>query len=221
MKIVNDVEVLTTIEELVNPAWSAVLVIDMQNKALTSLTYEEPGFDFKNTEVSNLTTIIPHIQEIIVAARRRGIFISYAEWIDRNIEGVPLVNGPHPYTHRDNSSPANIIEGSWEAQTVDELAPREGDYIDRKSWSSAFYHTGLDDVLRGRRIRCLLITGCITGGCVLKTAVDASHHDYYPVVIKDCVSSYNQESHDLAMTWLETKFPVFHRNEVISVWGKK
>ena len=87
-----------------------------------------------------------------------------------------------------------------------------------KSWSSAFHHTGLDDVLRGRGIRSVIITGCITGGCVLKSAVDASHHDYYPVIVRDCVRSYNEESHNLALRWLETKFPVFRRQQIESAW---
>jgi nicotinamidase-related amidase len=218
MKIVNDVEVLTTIQELVHSAHSAVLVIDMQNGGLKTLTYEEPGFERSGTQVSNLAAIVPNLQRLLIAARNAGIFVAYAEWIDRSKDGVPLVNGPHLYCHRDDVEPPNVIEDSWESQTVGELAPQPGDYAFRKSWSSAFHHTGLDDVLRRRNIRSVITVGCITGGCVLKSAVDASHHNYYPVLVRDCVGSYNQESHDLALKWLETKFPVFDREEIEATW---
>jgi nicotinamidase-related amidase len=220
MRVVNGVEVLTTLEELVYPPASAVLVIDMQNHNVNALSYEEPGFDRTGTQVSNLAPIVPRIQRLLAEARRTGVRVTYAEWIDRSREGVPLVNGPHLYCHRDDADPPNVIEGSWDAQTIDSLAPQAGDLVIRKSWSSAFHHTGLDDYLRQHQIKCLLIAGCITGGCVLKTAVDASHHDYYPVIIRDCVGSYNRESHELALTWLETKFPVFDLDDVLTEWQR-
>lgn len=218
MKIINGVEVLTTIHELVHPSHSAVLVIDMQNSGLKSLTYEEPGFERSGTQVSNLAAIVPHIQRLLAASRNAGLFVAYAQWIDRSKDGASLVNGPHLYCHRDDAGPPNVFEGSWEAQTVEELASQPGDYVFDKSWSSAFHHTGLDDVLRRRNIRSVIITGCITGGCVLKSAVDASHHNYYPVLVRECVGSYNQESHDLALKWLETKFPVFDCAAIEATW---
>ena len=52
MKIINDVEVLTTIHELVEPSRTAVLVIDMQNSGLKSLAYEEPGFERGGPDIS-------------------------------------------------------------------------------------------------------------------------------------------------------------------------
>ena len=218
MKIINDVEVLTTIHELVEPSRTAVLVIDMQNSGLKSLAYAEPGFERGGTDISNLAAVIPHIQRLLVAARSASLVVAYAQWIDRTKDGASLVNGPHLYCHRDDAEPNNVVEGSHEAQTIEELKPQSGDYVFNKSWSSTFHHTGLDDVLRGRDIRSVIMVGCLTGGCVLKSAIDASHHNYYPVLVRDCVASYNQESHDLALRWLETKFPVFDSEEIETVW---
>ena len=184
MKIVNGVEVLTTIEELVDPAHCAVLVIDVQNNGLKTLTYEEPGFESSGTQVSNLAAIVPNIQRLLTAARHAGLFVAYAQWIDRSRDGASLVNGPHLYCHRDDAAPPNVIEGSWESQTVEQLAPQSGDYVFDKSWSSAF------------------------------------HHNYYPVLVRDCAGSYNQASHELALKWLETKFPVYDRQEIEATWKK-
>jgi len=51
------------------------------------------------------------------------VVVVYAEWIDRSREGVPLVNGPHLFGHRDEQNPPDVVEGSWEAKTIDDLAP--------------------------------------------------------------------------------------------------
>lgn len=49
MRIINGVEVLDTIDELVDPQSTAVVVIDMQNRGLNNVSYEEPGFTSEGT----------------------------------------------------------------------------------------------------------------------------------------------------------------------------
>ena len=218
MRIISGVEVLTTLEELVEPGRTAVIVVDVQNGIVSRVSSNEAAYAQARADVANVIDIIPRIQRLLAAARGMGLPIVFAELIQRNALGVPLVKGPTRYHHRDSASVREIVEGTWEAQTVDELTPEPGDFIIHKSWSSAMYHTRLDDILKTRNIRSLLLTGLITGGCVLMTGVDALHHGYYPVVVKDCVSSYDPERHELALRWMEAHFPLFGSDEVIGVW---
>lgn len=220
MRLINGVEVLTTIEELVDPGRTAVIVIDMQNQVVSEVTGPEAAHTKRKGDVANVAAIIPRIRRLLLEARSKGLPIIYAELIQRNRFGAPLVKGPTRYCHRDATSITEMVEGTWEAQTVDELAPQPGDFVISKSWSSVMYHTPLDDILKTRSIHSLVITGAITGGCVLMSAVDVQHYGYYPVVVRDCVGSYDLESHDLALRWMESVFPIFHSDEVIAVWHK-
>lgn len=216
MRTMNGVQILTTTEELVEPGRTAVIVIDMQNEMVS----EEGGYARSGQDVSGLAVIVPNIQRLLTHAREIGVLVTYCEFLHRNRLGVTLMDGPNIYMHQQGPFVSEIVEGTWEAQTVSELAPHSGDIVIPKSRASAMYHTALDDILRGRGIRSLIVTGGITDGCVLKTAVDATHHGYYSVIIKDCVASYKRQIADLAMAWMETRFPVLNLEEVLSVWQK-
>ena len=73
-------------------------------------------------------------------------------------------------------------------------------------------------ILKARGIRSLVVTGVVTNGCVLMTAVDTMLHGYYPVVIRDCVGAYDLAWHESALEWMETQLPVFSSDEVIAAW---
>jgi nicotinamidase-related amidase len=89
----------------------------------------------------------------------------------------------------------------------------------QKSRASALYGTYLDNILRARGIRTVLLTGCLSDGCVLKTAVDLTEHGYYPVVVKDAVNSLTAERHDVGMKYMAMKFPMFSSDEIVRVWN--
>lgn len=70
---------------------------------------------------------------------------------------------------------------------VDELAPRSGELVVRKTVPSAFHGTSLAPWLLGKRVRTLLVAGCVTSGCVRASVVDAMSWGFRPVVLEDCV----------------------------------
>lgn len=216
MRTINGVDVLITIEESIDPTRTAVIVIDMQNENVS----KEGGYAKAGTDVSKVAAIVPRIQRLLRAARSIGVLVTFAEFIHRNKLGVSLMDGPNLYHHRHATFVSDVVEGSWESQTVDELAPQVGDIVIHKSRSGAMYHTALDDLLRTRRIRSLIITGTLTEGCVLHTAVDATQRGYYPVIVRDCVSSYEAKSHELALAWMETRFSMFNSDKVLVTWRK-
>ena len=220
MKNVIGVDVLTTVQELVIPSRTAVLVIDVQNACFNAVGGFEGSGSNGDADVANMTPIIPRTGRLLDAARDRGILIAYSEFIHRNRLGVTLMDGPNNYCVRNNPDQPDVVEGSWEARTVDELAPQNGDVVLRKSRGSAFHQTPLDNILKARGIVTVLLTGVLSAGCVLFTAADAMHHGYYPLVVRDCVASYSLEAHRQALAWMGTQFPVFDLAEVLSAWGE-
>ena len=133
MKRVIGVDVLTTVEELAAPGRTAVLVVDVQNACFSSVGgFEGDGSD-GGADIANMTPIIPRIGRLLEAARARDILVVYTEFIHRNALGVTLMDGPNNYCVRNNPDQPDVVEGSWAAGTVDELAPQEGDVVVIKS----------------------------------------------------------------------------------------
>jgi ureidoacrylate peracid hydrolase len=83
----------------------------------------------------------------------------------------------------------HVIIGTWDAEIVDELKPKSGDYVIDKSRYSAFYNTNLEILLRGLGADTLLLTGVTTNMCVESTLRDAFFRDYRVVLIEDCTAA--------------------------------
>src|SRR5439155_6258469 len=212
---INDVDVFDTPEELLDPQHATVLVIDMQNETAS----EEGGYAQHGYDMSRMRSIIPAIQRILEASRRLNLLIVFTEFVHRDRRGVTLVDGPGVYLHRLEKWISDVSDGSWAARTLDELAPQRGELIMQKSRASALYGTYLDNIFRSREVRTVLLMGCLTDGCVLKTAVDVTEHGYYPAVVKDAVNSLTAEKHELGLKYIEMKFPTFSSDEVMAVWA--
>ena len=212
---INGVEAWNTAEELLDPGSTAVLVIDMQNEAASSKGgYTKHGYD-----ISRIRSIIPTIQKVLEAGRRLNLLVAYTEFVHRDRQGVSLMDGPNVYLHCKEEWVSDVTDGTWEAKTVDELVPLPGEVVIQKSRASAIYHTYLENILRHRGIRSLVLMGCLSDGCVLKTAVDLTEHGYYPVVVTDGVESLTAEKHDIGMKYMEMKFPLFSSNCILKTWG--
>ena len=63
------------------------------------------------------------------------------------------------------------------------------DYVLVKPRFSAFFHTGLDLILRRLGVQTVLLAGTTTPNCIRTTCYDAISLDYDAVVPSDCTSS--------------------------------
>ena len=78
---------------------------------------------------------------------------------------------------------------------VDEIYPREGDYIVEKDLFDSFVGTLLDPLLRGLGVQYVVVTGTVTNICVESTAKGAFNHGYFPVITSDGSSSDAPEAY--------------------------
>ena len=84
MKLVNhDIEVLTTIEELVAPAQTAVIVIDIQNALVRRVSSSDGAYALSKVDVANVNGIIGPIQRLLGKARSTQVPIIYTEFVQR------------------------------------------------------------------------------------------------------------------------------------------
>ena len=89
-----------------------------------------------------------------------------------------------------------FLEGTREAEMDDVIADTSYDYILRKTAPSIFFQTPLTGFLTKHRIDTVIVTGCVTSGCVRASVIDAFSSGYRTVVVEDCCGDPGQEEHD-------------------------
>ncbi len=99
--------------------------------------------------------------------------------------------------------PPHAIVGTKGAEIIPEVAPEETDDVIPKRRYSGFFGTDLDITLREREIDTLRLVGDCTNICVLYTAADARNLGYAVEVVRDGVTSFDEEAHHDALRELE------------------
>ena len=163
-----------------DPDSTALLVVDMQN----GFCHEEGSLYAPASEKA-----IDSVKEVIESARSAGTQAIYT----RDVHPPEQFAEAHYYDEFERWG-EHVLEGSWEAEIVEELAPSEGDHIVEKHTYDAFYNTELEGWLRARGIDDLLLCGTLANVCVFHTAGSAGLRDFRPVVIEDALG-YIEESH--------------------------
>jgi nicotinamidase-related amidase len=106
---------------------------------------------------------------------------------------------PHP---EKKLFPPHALAGTPGAETVVGEAVKSAGASSitiKKQRYSAFYRTGLLDILRAAGMEKLYLAGLCTDICVLHTAVEAYNAGLDTAVLGDCVASFNPAGHQFAM----------------------
>jgi nicotinamidase-related amidase len=213
-------QVLTELDELVDPSRAALVIIDMQRD------FVEPGFAFDRLglDLSMYPAVRPRIAALLAAARTAGVLVVHVQMTTlpggmsespaqlrfalrlRRQDG--LTGGRFRYTE----------QGDAGREFVDELAPRDGELVVPKWRSSGFWGTSLDLLLRSNGIETVVVTGCTTEGCVESTARDALFNDYYVVIVEDCVASDDRAQHEASLLLMRHRFDLATAAGVGFVW---
>lgn len=84
-------------------------------------------------------------------------------------------------------------------QIIQELTPRAGEPVIHKRAPSAFFDTGLAELLEQAQVRRLTLVGLETSTSILLTAADAYARGYEVVVPEPCVCARNPGDHRFAL----------------------
>ncbi|HEY2067100.1 MAG TPA: isochorismatase family cysteine hydrolase, partial [Gemmatimonadaceae bacterium] len=213
-------QVFTELSELVAPAHTALLLIDMQRD------FVEPDgfFGSLGIDLTMYDETRPRLAALLGAARRHGVLVVH-------VQNTALPN-------RMSDSPAQIrfnlrmhesarrggpplrytVPGMPGHDFVDELTPLPGEIVVRKYRSSAFWGTNIELLLRSNGIRTVVVGGCTTEGCVESTARDAMFCDHYVVIADDCVGSDDKEQHEASMLLMRHRFDMASSTEIADLW---
>jgi len=139
----------------------------------------------------SMTRILPVVKREIARSRGAGEPVVY------------LADNHLPDDAEFAMFPPHAIAGTKGAEIVPELAPLEGDVVIPKRRYSGFFGTDLDITLRERGVDTLRLVGDCTNICVLYTAADARNLGYAVEVVRDAVTSFDEEAHRNALRELE------------------
>ena len=153
------------------PEKTAVLVVDMLNE------FCKPG---GSMVLVGFESLLDPQRRILDAARASGAIVVYC-----NDSHRPGLRRDREFLKR----ATHCIEGTWGAQVIDELAPRDGDLLITKRRYSAFFNTDLDLTLRDMQIDTVVVIGVVTNICVRSTVHDAFFLGYGVIVPEDAVAA--------------------------------
>jgi nicotinamidase-related amidase len=220
MITIENKQVCSTLEELVDARRSALVVVDMQND------FCKPGwaFDQLGIDLSMYPPMLPRLSRLLTGARDTGVVVIYIQMTTlpgRRSDSPAQIRFNmrlHLASHEATQPLLYTIEGSPGQAIIPELEPRPGDLIIRKYRSSGFWGTNLDMLLRSNHVETVIMTGCTTEGCVESTARDALFNDYYVVVPEDCVASDDPRQHKASLFLMRHRFDVVLSDEILAVW---
>jgi nicotinamidase-related amidase len=176
-------EYLVHDEARVDPARTALVVVDMQNDFVA---------DGGSLRVPDAEATVPVIAGLVERARAAGARVVFTQ--DTHDEGDPEWA----------IWPEHARAGTWGHEIVAALAPAAGDTVIRKVRYDAFYGTDLDHRLRLWGVDTLVLCGTVANICVHYTAASAALRWYDVVVARDAVSAL--DPFDLEASLRQTAF---------------
>lgn len=223
MIVIDGKSVFTDLSELVAPAHTALLVIDMQRD------FVEPDGVFASlgVDVSMYRESRPALSGLLHDARRSSVLVIHVQNTalpDRMSDSPAQIRfnlRMHENFRRDGAPLRYSVPGTPGHDFVAGLAPLAGELVVRKYRSSAFFGTNLDLLLRSNGIKTVVVGGCTTEGCVESTARDAMFSDFYVVIATDCVASDDREQHEASLLLMRHRFDLATASEIGGVWSAR
>lgn len=207
---------ILTFDERVDPANTALVVIDVQNDfALPQGVCGQVGDD-----ISPVAPMVARLQALIEHARKADLLIVFV----RTIYDEPVLSPALTEQYLRRGYPNSIcLSGTRGAEFYGDIGPRgaPNEILVTKHRYSAFWGSSIDMVLRNNGIRTVVLTGIATEVCVESTARDAFFNDYQVVVPEDCVGCYSEERQKAALVVIARSFGVVTSSEPIAeVWRR-
>jgi ureidoacrylate peracid hydrolase len=203
---------LDTIEKRLNPAHSAVMVIDMQNDFCAERGYVETVV---GKDVTACRAVVPEIMALVGAAREHGVPVF---WIKANYDPDHLPEGMLA-KQREKSSDICCGTGSWGIDFYG-VAPGPGEPVIEKHSYSAFADTDVEAQLRRRGAKTLVFAGVQTNVCVESSLRDAVCRGFYAVLASNCVASHTLPLHEATLKNVQFLFgDVLERNRIAALWS--
>ncbi|MXR40168.1 isochorismatase family protein [Halobaculum sp. WSA2] len=172
-------------QDAFDPSRTAVVVVDMQNGFChpDGALYAEPS-----------EAAIEPVRTLVERAGDAGASVVYT----RDVHPPEQFEDAHYYDEFDRWG-EHVVEGSWDAELVEDLPTEDADHVVEKHTYDAFHNTELEGWLDARGVDDLVICGTLANVCVLHTAGSAGLRDYRPVVVEDALGYITEDHREYAV----------------------
>ena len=187
---------------------SALIVVDMQN----DFVHPDGGFGISarqsdsSIDFPGLAATVPIVEKLLSAARSAGrpvVYVAHVLRPDYADAAYPYWRAGPPGVERRGNF---LIEGTWGAQIIDDLAPAPGEHVVVKKGFDGFSNTGLDVLLRNLGVDTCVICGVKTSVCVSSTVRGASERNYQIVVVSDACADNTRQWHEAELVTMARIF---------------
>ena len=178
------------------------------DKEITALLVIDPYNDFiseggkvwdRLKAVAEANLCVPHMVQVLDAARRAGIRVFYA--LHRRYRPGDYETWKYVAPIQRAAWKRKTFEhGTWGGEIRPELKPGPGDVVAAEHWcSSGFANTDLDLQLKKHGIHKLIVTGLIAHTCVEATVRYAAELGYEVTMVKDATADYSDREMQAAL----------------------
>lgn len=209
----------------INPATTALLVIDLQNEFVRrdcgeALAFKERGewerwipFHDRLDDI-----VVPNTKKLLDFFRANKLEVTYGriacltqDGRDRSaVQKTPGWNG------------MLLPVDSYNAQIVDELAPQNDEIIVNKTTDSVTAGTNYIQLMRNIGIDTIVVAGIVTDQCVASTVRNLADESFKVIVAEDCCASATMELHNAELTIMNIIYcDVISSDEVIEIIQKE
>ena len=168
-----------------DPSSTAVVIVDVQN----GFCHPDGSLYAPGSEEA-----IEPCATLVEKAREAGASVVFT----RDVHPPEQFEDAHYYDEFEQWG-EHVVEGSWDAELVDELSPREEDLVVEKHTYDAFYETNLDGWLDAHQIDDLVFGGTLANVCVLHTSGSAGLRDYRPIMVEDAIGAIEEGHKEYAL----------------------
>ncbi len=95
------------------------------------------------------------------------------------------------------------MKGSFSSEIIHELEVKPEDIVIEKNTYDAFFNTHLDDILREKNVKSVIVAGVSTDICVLHTVCHAFMLGYETIVVKECTDSIKEGNKDFGLKYMK------------------
>jgi maleamate amidohydrolase len=167
----------------------AVVVVDFQ-RGFIDAKFPMGGAPMVDQAVSKT---VPVIQ----AAKRAGLPV------------IACVNGYYSVRAAPHWKVPPVLDlraGTEQVELDPRIAAAGPDVVLMKSAPSIFFGTSAAAILTRERVDTVIVTGCITSGCVRASVIDAFSLGFRVMLAADCVGDHDQAAHDQNLKDVERRY---------------
>ena len=162
------------------PGRTALLLIDIQNDAVHPQgVYEKLGY--ARLSEGERSKLLENNAKLLERARASGMPVVFALNSKRadSLDNAAAIQALRIRPAR------KYVEGTWGAEIVSELRPRDGEIVVRKNGHSAFGFTPLHRTMRNLGVTRCIVTGGGVVGCLADSVVEGAGLGYDFFIVSD------------------------------------